>query len=105
LTLVLQRQSKSVAFEEFSISQEKLQRYISARGRTKLRELEKDRQSTIYFNGTVIETQGPPEEAAAVHADVVKLLKAWVCFISSSCRVTCLHMNRLADVQGPHVLA
>ena len=71
-------QSKSVAFEEFPIGNERLQRYVNARGKAKLRELEKDRKSTVAFTGTAIEVQGPPEEAAAMHADVAKLVKSFV---------------------------
>ena len=71
-------QSKSVAFEEIPISSERLQRYLTARSKAKLRELEKDRKSTVTFNGTAVELQGPPEEAAALHADASKLVKALV---------------------------
>ena len=67
-----------MAFTEFPISNERLQRYIAARGKAKLRELEKDRKSTVTFTGTVVEVQGPPEEAAAVQADAAKLVKAFV---------------------------
>jgi hypothetical protein len=71
-------QSKSVVFEEFPIAGERLQRYMAARGKSKLRDVEKDRKTTVTFTGTAIEAQGPSAEADAVFADLTKLVKALV---------------------------